>query len=1453
MKGKTLTISLVLFWTLVSTVFASEYLAADLLPKTGFETIDAPIYTGPYPPHRDEADLVGERIEVGSTYYDYQSNGTLSKQIVVDEDGGIHIIWMRAPDEDIAAGARHVFYNYVVDGEAQLEEGVQVDDLVRAGYTNVGYSPDVGVIPFFHATLDAEIRLFIAQDQEFGEGAFDSFVLPNDNDRMFVWPHGTVDANGRIHVLAREYPPPNGIFTNPVDVQYNRGAFDEEEWEFEDPEIIGQTKVLGYGCAASRVSDRVALYYFAPAYDANEWNRWAGSAGADAANNNILIFESEDGEEWDFDEPINVTNVLRPDPEADNDSPFYIGDSLRPYLYLDACYDADDNLHVIFSSVGLWENPDPNSPAGETRYSEKTNLIWHWDRESGEMHYVAEAWYTAVNANPGAWRSNISFPSIGATDDGNLYIIFTKYLREGERGANGYINGEVFATVSLNGGQNWAEAINITETHADNNQPGEGESETWCSLAEIVDDNLYISYIYDLDPGGVPQNEGAITDNPVMFHVVPVEDIPTEPLVVGRDYHVGFPPEISVGDDPLEVVGVPGGDPAEVELTVTNSNDADGALGLYITLEASEGLADVVSIEPAGMRIAPGADGVVTISFNPDREGEIEGSILVSHNDPEVESPIEVPFSGLGAEGFGRIFGMVQDLANNDDPVPEAVITLFPGNFQTVSDEEGNYEFEMAPALEYMITCQAETFILFEDEIDLDDEEDLEFNISMRFALFELSIGDIDIAIGRNEDFGEEFSVINDGNGPVTYTTSYIFPEEHLVEPFELRDEIPIQEIVDDRYIQGVAHVNGFFYVTGGNSGEMINKVYVLDNDGNLERSFDQFAESRLGMRDLAWDGELLWGSDARIVYGFTTGGDRREEFEGPYNPNNNITFDTENEWLWVSSRTDVIVAVDREGNPQGEVEPPNEDFRISGLAYHSGDPDGFPLYVLGCTDESDLSLWKCNPATGEYRHVIDFVDFGGDGAGCEITGTYDPFSWVFVTVIQDNPDSLAVWQINMRSEWIEIEPSEGSVDGDSESVLTANFDTYGIPPGTELEITVVFEHDGRGGAAELPVLMEVTEEGGMSRRALNLGLGWNLISLNIEPDTDDVIELTAPLVENESLFILKDGRGRFYIPSIPFNNIPRWDPAQGYYMRMNEPDRWTVTGVGIEPDRPIPLTNGWQMVSYYPRDPVDARIAVAGIEDVLFIIKDARGRFYLPGIGFSNMGDLREGQGYQLRVTEDVDLVYQMGDVVATTVGVPYPEHFTSPDPTDANMSVLLINAPEDLVEAAAVSSDGVIVGAGAADRNGMIGIAVWGVGSSDGNGLTEGDSFELTGWDGESEMPLNIDWNGTGGRFETNGVVIGRIMEDSGLPREFALHPAYPNPFNSSATVRFDLPDKAWVTLRLFDVSGREVKIIAQGLYGAGRFSAVIDAKTLASGIYFYRLEAGSFTGKRKIVLLR
>ena len=83
--------------------------------------------------------------------------------------------------------------------------------------------------------------------------------------------------------------------------------------------------------------------------------------------------------------------------------------------------------------------------------------------------------------------------------------------------------------------------------------------------------------------------------------------------------------------------------------------------------------------------------------------------------------------------------------------------------------------------------------------------------------------------------------------------------------------------------------------------------------------------------------------------------------------------------------------------------------------------------------------------------------------------------------------------------------------------------------------------------------------------------------------------------------------------------------------------------------------------------------------------------------------------------------------------------------------------------------------------------------------------------------------------------------------------MHAAYPNPFNPSAEIVFDLPEASDVRLAVYDVTGREVARLADGPMSAGTHRVRFEATGLPSGVYLYRLEAGAFAATERMTLVK
>ena len=145
------------------------------------------------------------------------------------------------------------------------------------------------------------------------------------------------------------------------------------------------------------------------------------------------------------------------------------------------------------------------------------------------------------------------------------------------------------------------------------------------------------------------------------------------------------------------------------------------------------------------------------------------------------------------------------------------------------------------------------------------------------------------------------------------------------------------------------------------------------------------------------------------------------------------------------------------------------------------------------------------------------------------------------------------------------------------------------------------------------------------------------------------------------------------------------------------------------------------------------------------------------------------------------------------------------------------------------------------------------WNYFSTDNSGLPTNDVTSLA-----IDQNSNI-WIGTNGGglsiYNENGVVTGLADETSTntRPKTFLLSQNYPNPFNPSTTIKYHLPGISQVTLMVYNTVGQRIWFREIRHQSAGDYEVKIDLSGHASGVYFYRLEAGSFSQKRKMILLK
>ncbi len=153
-----------------------------------------------------------------------------------------------------------------------------------------------------------------------------------------------------------------------------------------------------------------------------------------------------------------------------------------------------------------------------------------------------------------------------------------------------------------------------------------------------------------------------------------------------------------------------------------------------------------------------------------------------------------------------------------------------------------------------------------------------------------------------------------------------------------------------------------------------------------------------------------------------------------------------------------------------------------------------------------------------------------------------------------------------------------------------------------------------------------------------------------------------------------------------------------------------------------------------------------------------------------------------------------------------------------------------------------------------------------SNGGNVTSNSQFRIVGTVGRPAIGIGIANNGTNNlasgfwSLPINLITNVEEIPSAVVPREFRLDQNFPNPFNPSTTIQFAVPRTADVTVKLFDLLGREVATLVDEEFASGEYKLLFEAGELASGVYFYRIvgkttsgTAERFVSTKKLMLLK
>ncbi len=510
--------------------------------------------------HREPFRDLGERTQVGDTWYDYQTNGVVGKMIAVDRFGRIHLCWMDAEDNDLGGGERHMKYNCKPDRDGndvwRWEDGTQIENGSRGGYGCMWISNDdqARAIPFCHATVEDAVTALCCYDWGAGWGGFQNAALPRYPDSEALWPQGVLSPQNRLHVVMNK--------RSDLTITYAAGTWQNNVPNFPGNAIqAGDTHMNAYRIARSPHSERAAITYLRSRVDNNPdlfvHDNWSNSLAYQMHNDLMLVY-TDNGVNWNFDDPINVTNNIFPDPQQEGAASY--GDTLFCFVNHDVIFDSEDFIHIVFEARLLKVQAIPVSVPPVDALTLDESILFHWSEDHGQINAVANGWYdqfirdengTPIDRNdPGAWKSNVTAPSLAFGEDGTLYCVFNIFPQN-DYSIHHRCNGDIAVTLSEDNGETWYMPTMITQTNSLGAEEGHHLCECYPTLAEKVDDNLHITYELDTEPGTTIQQADVNLDVRVSlcewyYHEVPVDQIERERIWEDPpSFHIQYRPAIT--------------------------------------------------------------------------------------------------------------------------------------------------------------------------------------------------------------------------------------------------------------------------------------------------------------------------------------------------------------------------------------------------------------------------------------------------------------------------------------------------------------------------------------------------------------------------------------------------------------------------------------------------------------------------------------------------------------------------------------------------------------------------------------------------------------------------------------------------------------------------------------------------------------------------------------------
>ena len=584
-----------------------------------------------------------------------------------------------------------------------------------------------------------------------------------------------------------------------------------------------------------------------------------------------------------------------------------------------------------------------------------------------------------------------------------------------------------------------------------------------------------------------------------------------------------------------------------------------------------------------------------------------------------------------------------------------------------------------------------------------------------------------------------------------------------------------------------------------------------------------------------------------------------------------------------------------------------------------SSDPNGDDITFLWSTGETTVSITIDGLTVGSYIYSLTVTDSYGELSSDDVAITVTPPPH-FVPIWSGNPYMpMSFFVFSASFDGIDLEegdeigvfdgdncvgaetvPAGGVVMGDFYIVTsrddgagngfieghTVSYRIYDYSEDLETEnVSGNYFNCGDGTPADEPTFEGLAaacvelEAVSSVTQVISFGAGWNIFSAYVLPESMDLLDIVQPLIDAGALSSVIDETGAriTYFMGTWMNQIGDIQPTEGYYVKVNDAIDLEIEGSPVDLPLTVSLGSGWNIMSYPSADPQDGLAIVQPLIDaeVLVSVIDETGAriTYFMGTWMNQIGNFLGGEGYYVKVLDAFDLEIGAGTMVKSApVELPrLGNHFTPLHEGNPFMP-MGVYLTEASIEGAQVEMGDEIA---LYDGDRCVGSAMFNgddlflinASMDDGtnNGFTEGNVITMkifdssTGFEYDDVEIAWVDvWNQPIDAPLYDGLNVAFASVNAiNVPETFALHQNFPNPFNPSTKIKYDLPTDASVSVTIFNILGESVAVLVNDYQSAGEYVIEWDGSDVASGIYFYKFTAvtenENFSKIMKMVLMK